>query len=394
MKADGTERLKILILGISNRALAASAALADYQVTSLDYFADCDQAEGVRSLSLVRDFNMSLSLKNLARAARSLVDEVDGIVFSSGIECEPMLASLITQEKLLGNSPNAINEVRNPQKLAVALNPCGVKVPETFMPYDKLPQAEKNECTTWLRKDLARGGGIGVRKWNGKSRLNNTEILQHFIDGQLCSATFVADGKHACLVGMTYQYAGIPELGASEFMWSGNVAPFSHPAIMKKMQLAAQSITRVFGLVGLNGIDFIIEGETPYILEVNPRCSASVELLEMAGSFNAFDLHVRACQSKLSALSPLEEKVVYWGKGILYARQEVNVPDTSGWKNNNIRDIPHSGEHIPSGAPICSLIANATTPNGCWNAVLIKAGMIETQLYQGKANSQVVKGDV
>ena len=42
----------------------------------------------------------------------------------------------------------------------------------------------------------------------------------------------------------------------------------------------ADAVTRDFGLVGLNGIDFIARAGVPWPIEVNPRYSASMELLE------------------------------------------------------------------------------------------------------------------
>ncbi len=373
--------MKVLIVGVSTRAMVASAVRAGYQVTSLDYFADCDQPVEARCLSLARDFNLASNLKNLARAARTLVDEVDAVTFSSGIENEPRLANLVSQEKLLGNSAEAVRDVRDPQKLTIALASTGVNIPETIMQEGKLPSPGRAAKHTWLRKNFLRGGGSGVYFWNGKTSLMRGEFLQRFVPGQLASATFLADGKNARLLGMTYQYAGVEALRAKRFWWCGNVAPFSPPGVMGKMQKAADALTSAFGLVGLNGMDFILDEGTPYLLEVNPRCGGSVELLEMVAGYNAFELHANACRGVLPPIHPLEEGNVYYGKGILYARRDLRAPDTSSWESRNIRDIPHPGESISRGTPICSLMGSGAKPEDCWHAVLLKAGMLEAEIY-------------
>ncbi len=44
----------------------------------------------------------------------------------------------------------------------------------------------------------------------------------------------------------------------------------------------ASAVTGEFGLVGVNGIDFIVRDGIPYAIEVNPRWCASMELVERA----------------------------------------------------------------------------------------------------------------
>ena len=61
----------------------------------------------------------------------------------------------------------------------------------------------------------------------------------------------------------------------------------------------ASSLTRRFGLIGVNGMDVVIgrdpEGVVrPYLVEVNPRFSGSMELAERARAVNVFSAHVEA----------------------------------------------------------------------------------------------------
>lgn len=373
--------MRVLILGVSTRAMAESAVRAGFRVTSLDYFADSDQPAEARSLSLSRDFNLHPNLKNLARAAKSLLDDADAVTFASGIENEPQLARLAGQEKHLGNSPQTIEDVRNPQKLAAALECTGVHIPETFSGKYELSRLNSEKKHVWLRKNLRKGAGTGVRYWKGKSPLRRGEILQRFIPGALASAAFLADGRSARLLGMTTQYAGIKALNARRFEWCGNVAPFICPEVARKIEQAANALAEKFGLVGINGIDFVINEGMPFLLEVNPRYTASVELFEMAAGFNAFELHARACRGDLPQINTVTDEKRYWGKGILYAQQDFYAPDTASWQGRGIKDIPHRGEFIQCGAPVCTVYANAVSPCECWQAILSKAEILEFELF-------------
>ena len=85
----------------------------------------------------------------------------------------------------------------------------------------------------------------------------------------------------------------------------------------------ADAVTREFGLVGLNGIDFIARDGVPWPIEVNPRYSASMELLERARGHVA----VRAaCRTPAPAGFPRLRRARarrVLGKAIVFARRDV-----------------------------------------------------------------------
>ncbi len=108
---------KVLLVGISTRALAQSAVAAGYPVISLDFFGDSDQPVQAETYSLVRDFNQPPSLKNLAIAARSLVDNADRVVIEAGLENEPEMFSICSPEKRWFNSQDTVAGVRDLRRL-------------------------------------------------------------------------------------------------------------------------------------------------------------------------------------------------------------------------------------------------------------------------------------
>ena len=77
----------VLIVGVSTRAAADSAARAGFDVIALDAYADLDQHPSVRALSLPRDFGTTISPEAAVNVARELPS--DAVVYLSSLENHP-----------------------------------------------------------------------------------------------------------------------------------------------------------------------------------------------------------------------------------------------------------------------------------------------------------------
>lgn len=144
------------------------------------------------------------------------------------------------------------------------------------------------------------------------------------------------------------------------------------------------ALTREFGLVGLNGLDFILLEDQVWPIEINPRYTASMELIELATGLSVFDWHVRSIrEGKLPPIDADERRgnPTYYGKTILYAERPCRAPDTTGWAERGIRDIPFPGEEITRGSPICTLLATGTTASACHASLVDKAEQLKGELY-------------
>ncbi|HWQ46001.1 MAG TPA: ATP-grasp domain-containing protein [Longilinea sp.] len=365
----------VLLVGVSTRAMCQSAVNAGYEVISLDYFADYDQPPQIKSYSLSKDFHLPLSIPNLITAARGLLPLVQVVVPGAGLEnIGDLLAG--SPVELWGNEPEASSKVRNQRLLKEILPGTGLELPRTLHLGDEQPGEGR-----WLKKDLAHNGGVGVKDWHAGMAWRTGEIIQEFIPGQLCSAVFVADGRQARLLGLTRQYAGVKELGAKDYWWCGNAAPLIDMAIFQRLETAASVLTAACGLKGLNGIDFIVRDGIPYLLEVNPRWSGSVELFEKVGAYNAFDLHRWGCEGYLPSQQSIEVRPIYWAKGIVYARRKIEMGYQDDWPLGDYADIPYPGEVILKGSPICSVLSFDITLEQSWEGVLRKVRAMEQKLY-------------
>jgi hypothetical protein len=121
--------MKILLIGISTRALAQSASAAGYEIISLDFFGDSDQPVGAEVHSLVRDLGQPPKLSALAHTARNYIPVADMIVVEAGLENEPALLELCPPNKRLGNSAEVIARVRDLDQLRQVLRGTCMRMP-------------------------------------------------------------------------------------------------------------------------------------------------------------------------------------------------------------------------------------------------------------------------
>jgi predicted ATP-grasp superfamily ATP-dependent carboligase len=101
------------------------------------------------------------------------------------------------------------------------------------------------------------------------------------------------------LLGLTEQLVGQPAFGATGFNYCGNLVPPPLPsdelaALLREVRALITYLAEIFGLRGLNGLDFIWHAGRAWAIEINPRPSASLELLDLAYGLRVFDAHVRS----------------------------------------------------------------------------------------------------
>ena len=131
-----------------------------------------------------------------------------------------------------------------------------------------------------------------------------------------------------------------------------------------------------FGLRGLFGVDAIHQSNGTIVpIEVNPRYTASMEILERGLGINAIATHLNAfpcCVGKHAGgfPSPGKETNRLFGKAILYAQKDVIFEESTSTAiaRSNIvgswpqyADIPTVGTKIGTGRPICTAFASANS---------------------------------
>jgi predicted ATP-grasp superfamily ATP-dependent carboligase len=369
-------RAHLLIVGLTTRGLAVSAVRAGYRVTVVDGFGDLD----LRAVAEVIALRPEEGKRYGPLAAAVAGDAVPAglAAYTSNLENYPAaVARLRDGRELLGNTPEVLSRVRNPIALMRLLRGQGFDSPDTR----STPVVARSH-KTWLLKPRRSGGGHGITAWRMGAPVARSRYLQEQIAGIPGSIAFAADGQRAAVLGISRQLVGDARLGAAGFRYCGSLlGPSAAPVLPHQKKLSviaaamAQAVTREFRLVGLNGIDFIARDGIPYPIEVNPRCSASMELIERASAVSLFEVHAQACRGTLPTDFVTEPQV--HGKAIVFARREVRLGDTRPWLGKEwLADVPHPGERILRGRPICTVFAAGADASTCRRLLWRRAAIV------------------
>ncbi len=360
---------RVVLAGLSTRAAAASAARAGYAVTAVDGFADLDQHPAVHALEVPGRFTATAA----ARIARTAPG--GAVAYLSGFEHAPSAVAMLAAGRALwGNTPDTLRRVRHPATLAETLRREGLHAPEV----SGVPRADG----VWLLKPVRSGGGHGIRPWTGGHALPRGTYLQAFVEGRTSSVQFVASGGRAVALGLTRQLVGDAAFGATGFTWCGGILePAPDDALMRRAMRLAHVLARAFDLRGVNGVDVMDRDGELVPLEVNPRWTGALELVERADGTNLFAVHAGACvEGRLPTDGP-RRRTVAVGKAIVFARHDVLAPDTRAWLTDaTVADVPHPGEHVAAGRPFCSVFAEGPDVAACRDALVRRAAQVYASL--------------
>ncbi len=386
MRACDIER--ILVIGIDAAALAASANRAGYTVFAADYFGDLDLKRACKdSLSIVTQeagkscgyLQENFSADRLLILAKKLLasNQVDVVLLASGLEDSPQVTEELDRHApIAGNSPKAINRVREKDRFFDDLESLGIHHPETSK-VDNLHEgkrAAKDIGYPILVKPLTSFGGVGVRDardareleqvFRGIPELSREMLIQERIPGLDASVSFLSSERHVEILAVNEQLLGVPELGQMEkFGYCGNIVPAPRAGqLTHACSEIVRKITKHYCLVGSNGIDIVVsEDGIPYVMEVNPRFQGTLECVERFCGLNLVNAHIEAClEGKLPSLGRVMPRKFYV-RLILYALNRSAVPDLQRF--SELRDIPQPGTIIEKGEPLTSIVVHGDTRN-------------------------------
>ena len=114
---------------------------------------------------------------------------------------------------------------------------------------------------------------------------NESFLAQELVRGVPVSVSVYSNGSEALPVSLNQQNVSLmpPE---SESSYDGGVVPFDSPLRQKAFSAAKKIVESIRGLRGYVGIDIVLTGEEPVVIEVNPRLTTSTVGLRMVSGFN------------------------------------------------------------------------------------------------------------
>ena len=336
--------------------MARSAGRAGIPVHVLDLYADGDTAALALSVSrigsIATGFRADRLLDRLHRIEAR--EGIDGIVAGSGFEERiDVLEAMARVGRLLGNPPEVVRRAKDPIGFFPLLTRLGVPHPETVT---EAPPGPPGQGAGWLCKRIGGAGGAHVRP--AEACCPPGHYLQRRVPGRPHSVVFLADGRHAAIVG--YNEIRVQGgMGAARFRYTGAVT-VSEPPVAPAVEDAVQALVPALGLVGLCGLDFMLDEDGRYsVLEVNPRPTGTFDLYEDLGEGGPglFQMHLSACEGRL----PRTVRVLGAGvaaQEVLWASETFAIPGDLRWPDWT-RDRPAAGTLIRTGEPICTLHARA-----------------------------------
>ena len=342
----------VLIAAASGRALAQSARRGGFLPLVADFFADQDTtalAHDVVRLEHglargMQEDSLLAALEALSRSGRPI-----GIVCGTGFEDRPQLLDRIGERwRLLGNAAQTVARLKDPCAFAALCRDCAIPHPDTGL-------ARPSEPTGWLAKRKGGAGGTHIVKAQGKLA-NGDFYFQRAIPGAPVSTLFLADGRHATIIGFSTQWAS--PTTRHPFRYGGAVRPAAlAPDMTNALADAVQRLMHAIPLVGLNSADFLVDGNEFRLLEINPRPGATLDVFEPAEE-SLFALHVAACKGELADAPPRLDGA--FAAAIVYAESDVVASPTTTWPDWTAdRPFPHTA--FKAGEPLCTVRAAADT---------------------------------
>jgi predicted ATP-grasp superfamily ATP-dependent carboligase len=358
----------ILIAAVSGRALAASARRGGYVPLVADFFGDQDTIAAAHAhVRLESGLGRGMDCSELIEAFEELAAsrQPAGVVCGTGFEDRPhLLAAIARRWSLLGNSAETVERIKDPLAFAVLCHSCGIPHPET-----SVVAPTNTDC--WLVKRRGGAGGWHVRAANGHSTIPGF-YFQRRVDGLPVSALVLANGVRAVVIGLSMQWSS--PTPSRPFRYGGAVRPaIVGQRIAFAITHMVQRLTAALPTRGLSSVDFLVDGQQIWLLEVNPRPGATLDLFEPADQ-SLLALHVAACAGFLPR-QPLRYDDAM-ASAIVYAEREVAQMPDRDWPEWTA-DRPSAGTSVRAGEPLCTVISRASTPERAKEIVLVRAATIQ-----------------
>jgi methenyltetrahydromethanopterin cyclohydrolase len=333
----------IIIAAGSGRMLAQAARRSGLKPLVIDFFADRDMQDTAEDFRQIP----SLAIEHLAPAVDYYVKRYKAadVIYGSGFEYHPeSLSYLLGRLNILGNSPDTFNKVLNKQAFYSVLDQLEIAYPEVRF---NTPAQEDG----WLVKPMQGQGGLGIKRYRQNDADYSSVYWQKFQQGSLHSVLFLADGQSIQVIGFNTQWTATVKKSET-FAFSGVMNCTDLPDERKRAIIdGLTKLVPLLKLKGLNSLDFIQRGDKSYVLEINPRPSASMQLYKG----DLLTAHIQASRGLFVDGLPSQNGCTAYQ--IVYATQDVLIPERFEWPDG-CRDLPLFGAIINAGQPICSMIAH------------------------------------
>jgi predicted ATP-grasp superfamily ATP-dependent carboligase len=363
--------------------MASSAARAGFQVFAADLFGDHDLRAVATEVTTVPTYPDGI-LEAVARFPKAPV------LYTGALENHPsLIAQLAARRPLAACGAEAVTRVRDTLPLARAVREARLFFPETRTDSEGIPVDG-----TWLVKPVASAGGRGIRPWFGLDAEGPSRLWQRRVSGQRLSVGYLLKAGQSRLIATSRQLIGCRWCGAGRFAYCGSIdldRATLDTNVASQLARLGELLAGHFALRGLVGADLVIDArQRAWVIEVNPRPTASMELIERATGCSLAAMHVEAFGFDSPGRAEPHERTGTWAKAVLFARHDGTFEEgtlesvatrASAWTREDgwpaVADIPEPSCPILSGAPVCTIFARGASPRAALRSLRDRVATIE-----------------
>ena len=392
---------KLLLIGINTRSMLNSALKLDFEVFSTSYFSTLDTPTIKNQKVILNEsdgescgnFEEEYDNKELLEISKDYIDEVDYIIPISGIS--PSDFKRKDQKKILGNVN--VENIENKFKFYNKIKDKFL-TPETFYLNDIDEAVEINEnnpTKQYILKPLQGSGGYDVNLLNNETKIQfNDEkfIMQEYISGiNLSSSLLASKDKIKTIVNSRLLTMNDFE-NDNSFIYVGNITPLTKESIMsdvgnfneitKEMSKTSEKLGKKFNLLGSNGVDYILNENGLYVIEINPRIQGTFECVENVFRINMLDAHIKACQGRIIEMPKAEN---YCYKKIIYSPTRMKYEPID---LDNIYDLPHHGSITEKHEPLLTIIDKSEDFKKLYKKVELTSEIIDKLAKKSQLNEE------
>lgn len=344
--------MRVLVIGVNIRHIAASACRAGHEVIAVDAFCD-------RDLPLWAQQNAVLSRTDWQRELPEFVKrfQPEALLLGPGLE-RADLSKVPSRIRILNNSAEKCARVSDKLWLARWLERRGY-------PFIRTASSPEGLSYPFLVKPRSGAGGVGCRIVHSPEDLfwERGLIAQEMIEGVPASVSVIGSEGEARAIADNEQLIGASWAGAVGFRYSGNITPLVAAPVassrcdmkemVSEMREISERIVSDLELVGSNGVDFLITRDGPVAVEVNCRFQGSLDTVEAAYGINLFEAHCGSFEGTLPQVPARADRIA--ARALLYASRELTVDADLlfSWTS----DVPHPGSRISADEPIISILS-------------------------------------
>ncbi|WP_027798152.1 ATP-grasp domain-containing protein [Paraburkholderia dilworthii] len=357
----------VAVAGLSARMLAQSAARAGLRVVALDVFGDRDTREASELWFDIGGGPLSIDAARLTDALERSARLPGMIGWIDGSGLEPFVAQLCSAPALprfIGNPVDTSAAVRDPRRFFALLDEIQIPHPPVAFMRPAAPRG-------WLMKRADGCGGTHVEPLAALAPFADTHVpaqvyFQRQSRGRAMSALFIAARGGARVLGFAQQLTC--RMGSLPFVHAGSIGPIDlSPAVEVRVRAAIAALCARVGLTGINSCDFLLDGDSFELLEINTRPSSTITLYETA-SPDAWPRglvasHIDACRH---GRLPAQHAPATWraGQQVLFAPHPFVVSQAFSdacMRDPRCRDVPMPGTSVEAGQPVCTLLVRAAS---------------------------------